>query len=369
MSEKELNSIIEDALNLRHSQDSQMKRYFESLPNCIQKTLFSPTNNSKRNVDISKEFLNKGKQLLLRNEYIEALTSFETGISNIWFVELRPNAPHWKDKGVRDEWIKVYKTKDILCMEFLSYIAECLFQLKQFNECISNADWVVRLDERLDSDEVEREEDELVPSLTRALLNRAKAYLKLNKIDSEEIAIGDLLRILEVNPGERQAKEMLLDLKNSAQKKLKNDKKVFGGLFNKPGVRLIEERTEEEMEEKLAKKRDLDLLEIEAAKQAGLDVTDPTIRELLIRLSTKEGQQLFEREAARLKKVELRNQAIWWITVTLFCGIILAVVLQLWLRSITINMPLEEFEPIKRLKAWEKSNNIEIQPDETPDSL
>lgn len=312
--ERELNSLVSDAVQLRASQDAFFKRVFESLPSCVRRTLFEEKEEEKeaRTVDEATKLIGEASVLLKRSHVMDALAGFEKAVGRVYYVELRPKAPHWREAGVRDEYIKVVRKDDIVAARALTGVADCLFLLNQWNECLSTCNFVLQL--QLSDKNV------VIP----VLVLRAKSILKLNKQDAEETALRDLVKGSELDPENTTVKSLLLDVRNSIKAREKKEKQAFGGLFNKKGVRLAldgddakqPKALEEEEEEEAKVKTDLDPLELEAARHAGLDANDPAIRELLIRLSTKEGRELFERETQRLEKVQQKDSAYWKVVIT-----------------------------------------------------
>ena len=266
--EKELNSLFKDAVELRHSQDAHARRYFESLPACIQKTLFEETIPiAERNVEKARAFLSQGDVLFNRKKLIEALDAYEKGVGQVYFVHLRENAPHWRERGVRDEWIKVKRLDDKIALNGLVKVGTCLFTIKQYNEAFSVADFAVNMDSNCVSAHVLRAKSRLYAPLAKG---------------SEEQALRDFAFVLKLDPENEESKQYILDIRKGIASKQKKEKEMFGGKLNKPGVRLVEEsiKKEEEEEEEEKVRFELDDLEIEAAKDAGLDPSDPMIKEL-----------------------------------------------------------------------------------------
>lgn len=333
--EKELNSLINDAVEMRHKQDAFTRRYFESLPICIQKTLFDPEEEqSQRSIERFHRFMSEGDTLFKRNRTIEALQEYERAVGQVYYVVLRDNAPHWRERGVRDEWIRVkkYDEDESLAAKALLKIAQCLFMCKQYREAESIATFVLGINNQSPD----------------ALVMRARCMFKLPRaLEMQDDIARDLASAIKVDPQNAEAKQMLGDLKVLVDAQVVKESKMFKGVLNTPGVRLDPPVKQEEDE---VERSELNELELEAAAQAGLDVSDPAIRQLLLKLTTKKGRELFEKEQERLEKVEKRDNARWWMFWMIFSVILFVALLQFWLKSMTQNMPLNTLGDIQRVR-------------------
>lgn len=347
--EKELTSIFHDAVNLRRNQDAFYKRYFESLPTCVQKTLFTESSTQTRDLETCRRYLQEGQESFSKNQYFDALSKFEDACACVWFIKLRENAPHWKERGVRDEWIKVTKLDDNLAGLSLLRVCECLYEIKQWNECFSIVNHVVKL----------------IPENAMAYFIRARCRLKMKTQDCEELAMKDLIQAKDLDPENTKIINQIIDLQAALENYREKMKKAYGGFLKKPETRFIDNQSKGQTSAKkkmnLDKikefdsdqeeedfKTELDALEIEAAKEAGLDANDPIIRSLLLRLSSKKGRELFEKEEERIKKVELQNRTWKWTWMVIITGFIFAFILELYLKSITKDMIMDSMGPVQK---------------------
>ena len=337
--EKELTSIFHDAVNLRRNQDAFYKRYFESLPACVQKTLFIESSTQTRDLETCLRYLQEGQELFSKKQYFDALSKFEDACACVWFIKLRENAPHWRERGVRDEWIKVTKLDDDLAGLSLLRVCECLYEIKQWNECFSIVNHVVKL----------------IPENAMAYFIRARCRLKMKTQDCEELAMKDLIQAKDLDPENKKIINQIIDLQAALEYYGEKMKKAYGGFLKKPGTRFIDNQNKiklfkeidsDQEEEDL--KTELDALEIEAAKEAGLDANDPIIRSLLLRMSSKKGRELFEKEEERIKKVELQNRTWKWTWMVIITGFIFAFILELYLKSITKDMIMDSMGSVQR---------------------
>lgn len=376
--QNELDSILSDALELRRQQDAIHKRHFESLPDCVQKSLFQPQ--KEKGVDSANELLEEATELFQQKQVIQALTKYESALACVWYVELRPQAPHWRDKGVRDEWILVKRLDDLLATHILVKIVSCLFKLKMYGECQECCDQTLKHIGRT-------KHDNLAQSSAIAYSYRARCKLQLKRNrDFEESALRDLVQANKLHPDDEETQMLMTNLETSIRRSRAKVDDAFKGAFLKnPGLlsnetdsdgvekaiqakygrEALEEATQisskgmkvvRQREAKAAQevRTELDGVELEAARLAGLDVSDPTIRQILLRLSTEEGRELFDKEEERLEKLEQHNQAIRWLAIILIAAILFSGLIYQFLKSISIDKPHQGFGSVERVRRIRK---------------
>ncbi|KAH9258896.1 hypothetical protein BASA81_002960 [Batrachochytrium salamandrivorans] len=197
---RELDALMEDVMTIRRGEDAKWRREFDLLPPCVQRTLFV-----------------KPKSALGLND--DELVRLERDLCEVWFVELKPNAPHWGEKGVRDEWITITTPQE--CPGSLVEMAACYFKLGRWKECESHCNFALRLDS----------------GNPRALVRRAQCRLAMNSRDCTTLALKDLQRANALLPADLEILHLLRQVQRSAQQQEEAARQVFGGIFHPPVAR------------------------------------------------------------------------------------------------------------------------------------
>lgn len=335
--ERELNNILSDAYKMRSERDRVHKRVFESLPDAVQKSLFDPSQDSLKGEEACLGLLRQADALQQRKQILDALDGYERALACVWYCVLRDGAPHWRNFGVKDEWIRVVRNNDGLAAECLGKAAVCLYEMKLYVECLQACEGALALDAKRGD----------------ALKVRANVVLVLKRPDCEDLALRDLIKAKEVMPGDEAIDTQIAMLRDALRKSKEKEKKMFGGFLNKdPSILRMAEEKEEIMKQinQPVIKTDLDPIELEAAKDAGLDVNDPEIRNFLIRLGTVEGREMFEREEKLLVERTRNRKGAAQMVLILVSMIVFSLMLQYWLKSMAANTPAENLGSVERVR-------------------
>lgn len=193
---RELGALMDDVMAIRRGEDAKWSRAFDSLPPCVQRTLFVKP--GLENDD---------------DDDVDELTRLERDLCAVWFVELKPNAPHWGEKGVRDEWITITTPQG--CPDSLVQMAACYFKLGRWDECESHCNFALRLD----------------TGNAGALVWRARCRLAVNSRDSTALALNDLQRADAQLPEDLEILHLLRQVQRSARQQQEAAKQAFGGIF------------------------------------------------------------------------------------------------------------------------------------------
>lgn len=283
---RELDAMFADAVEIRRGMDAPMRRNFDALPNCVQKTLYVAAIPANCNDAI--------KETIKLEEWDKAIGLLECELGKVWFVTIKPNSPHWRDKGVRDEWLQVCCTNTKQAVECVIQIAMCLFAMKRWQECELICTQTLKL---LDSNAAD------------LLVLRAQCRLQVNARDADKCALEDLQLANQQRPNHALTLRLLQTIRKSLSKSNANQKQVFGGIFQQPTAA-----------------RGLSTIEQEAALLAGLDINNEETRNLLMQLSTDDGRKQFH---ALVDKSAKQQQ---WLFRAILFGIGTAVLFQVYLR-------------------------------------
>jgi hypothetical protein len=258
----DLQSIFQQAVELRASQDAKLRVRFDATPNCVQKSLFYPSDTAGGN-KVASTKREQGNALFHQDRIVDALAAFEDALVQVWWLRLKPDAPSFRSNGVRDEWIvfsndsAVLEDKEEACVCLLN-MASCLLKLKQWDECIQVCECAMVFG------------NQQAENQAKALYRSALAKQGRNHADDEESALGDLIRALPLHGLGGKVQAALDRAKAKRLFYLAKEKQMFAGALAQ-GDLYDPEPSFEAIRE--------------AREQFGLDITDPKIRAALKHMS------------------------------------------------------------------------------------
>lgn len=351
--------LMNKAVKLKGHQQAQLRPVFDSWPQYFQHSMFMQesvvSQRSKpfeERIAAAESMKAQGNERFSRNDLEEAVAEYEKALAVFKYCENRD--PGWKKKGIEDSDIivvdfkcedsKDQKRLDALKISCYLNIAVSKFKLKEYNTCIRACDDALLIDSQQ----------------LKAYYRRALALITPKSSGALEFeqAIVDLEKAYAIDPANRDVRKLLRELKEQKVRQRKLDRETFSGMFERGEIytkekdeitqRLFsdsslcydsEERFQKEVDEaehlailceskghdeyakeirdkieqaKLGRQRRLKQIDffnpspemIEDAKQNGIDLTDPSVQQMLHELQEQERNNGNKRSTTAGSEVE-----------------------------------------------------------------
>jgi hypothetical protein len=240
---------MDRAVKLRSVQSKHERLKYDAYPSFYAKTIFpnDDVSNARRlgpfveRLAAANRMKEEGNFAFHDGRPSDALKKYEMAASVFRFLE--NTNPEWKSQGIMDRFIAEIeyecKSEDerreldrflVVCYNNIA-LASCRMNI--FSLAVDACDCAIAIDGRNDK--------------AYYLRSRARIGPKSSGAPEETMARGDLLRALEINSDNREARMLLQRLSSDIKKQRADEKIAFGGLFGRGAIyetQVLHERIE-----------------------------------------------------------------------------------------------------------------------------